>query len=220
MKPPILISGHLGLGDTIICNAIYRRYALDHELVCIPVKYGNVPSVQFMLRDVENIVIRPIEDDEDLLLFHQQTWKYEKLGLGCFGANFTYKDWDRQFFDGAGMDFQTRWSEWKCLRDPIKEEKASNTWYSTDAAFVHDDHSRGMEIMISNTPHQRPIRSETIFDYWAVIEQAPEIHCISSSFALFIDSIPDVPEQKLYLHKYARGDEELPHFKKNWKILK
>jgi hypothetical protein len=233
----LLVVHHLGLGDIIVCNAIYRKLAAENELLCLPVKYHNVPSVAFMLRDLENVCFRPVEDDEEMLMFRDRVWNGEVLGLGLYAHPFDGRIWDQEFYRHAGMSMQMRWDGWKCDRDRSKEMHSDWTigtgkrlgWDITNLreepwAFFHQDLRRGIKIdynRIENIPALRvsPSPTEHIFQWWNVIELAPEIHCICSSFALFIDSIELPAKPKLFIHAYARPCEPLPLFQKDWTIL-
>lgn len=223
----ILICTNLGLGDAIICNAIFRHYAKSYDLVCIPVKHHNLPSVNFMLRDVPNIVLRGVTNDVEALLF-LRNWKGHKKGLGAFSSDGTFKasEFDRSFYKQAGVEFDCRWDQWKCVKDEKRFESIYSTIQNppneTPFAFVHDDPKRGMLIDDSKIECMvfSPTYMEIIFDYWPVIESAAEIHCINSSFALFIDSIPLPKNPRLCLHLYARPGGEVPTFRKNWEMLK
>lgn len=243
----ILIQGHKGLGDHIICNAIYRHLALSHELVCIPVKYGNCPSVEYMLRDVPNIVIRPVEDDDEACQFARDVWKFKVLNIGCFGFGFIGSSWDFSFYLQAGVEYYDRWNKWACPRDEAAEEKVAMQFQefrqNTDTwkIFLHEDRSRGLVIdtgkwgrlvetifetsKLANTSGVRTITPDPaitpiLFHWRKVIEHCDEIHCMSSSFSAFIDSI-DLPKKpKLFLHQYVRGDEAICGYQKDWTVLK
>jgi hypothetical protein len=75
---------HLGMGDHIVMNAIYRNLAATYDLVVLPVKYHNVASMQYMLRDLPNVLIRPVEDDAEMVMFRDHVWKDAKHGVGAF----------------------------------------------------------------------------------------------------------------------------------------
>lgn len=219
----ILLFSHLGLGDAVILNAIIRDLASKHELVCVPAKYANVPSVQFLLRDLSNVVIRPVEDADELAYFARNVWKGEVLNTGAMAYGFDLQHWDRSFYDQAEVPFERRWSHWKCVRDKSCERQ---DWPVDPFIFLHDDWDRDIRIKADQitSPIKRVVRpmpslSKHIFEWWGVIEAADEIHCIPSCFCLWIDSI-DLPKNpKLFLHAYSR-EGPLPTFKKDWTILK
>jgi hypothetical protein len=232
-KNNLLIVWHGGLGDHIICNAIVRAKAEIYDLVCLPVKYTNCPSVIYMFRDLDNVTIRPVYGDEDMLVFRDQVWKGEVLNLGAFsGLGFTGADWDCEFFRHAGVEFTDRWQEWHCQRDEVAENRLieSEMVLATDyGIFIHHDTARGMEIkrdhVSVDTPHRNVIlprqqQTNILFHWRKVIEACDEIHVIPSSFAAFIDSIPLPKSPKLFLHHYTRRGEPLMKINKEWEVLK
>lgn len=235
MKNHLLIFCNLGLGDMIITNPIIRHYATQNDLVCVPVKYHNVASVTYMLRDLLNVVIRPVEDHDEAMMFAERVWKGEKLLLGPHGGHFESNKFDQEFYRQAGLPFSHRWDLWNCVRDEQAESNIWNEGYiegkiedweadGLDWGFVHQDHTRGFSIdpkfvpcwPRAIEPNWPQATSENLFAWWAVIEMAHEVHCINSSFALFIDSIALPKNPKLYLHLYARPDGEVPTFRKDW----
>lgn len=225
MKDHLLIQWHLGLGDAVICNAIVRHYATQHELVCVPVKYHNCVSVEYMLRDAPNVVIRPVEDDEDMQFFANEVWKGHKLGLGMYGRTaFDPQRFDREFFRQAGLDFDLRWAGWNCERDAAIEDKVMMEFFGSKATFgygfYHDDKERGFAIKPEYTAGMfniLPWMQYPLMAWQGIVERAEAIHCINSSFALFVDSLKELPTNpKLYLHLYSRPGGEVPTFKKNW----
>lgn len=235
----LLAVGHGGLGDHIIMNVIYRELAKRHELVCIPVKYRNCASVEYMLKDVPNIVIRPIEDDGDMLFFRDNVWKDQVLNLGCFGHPFDGSTWDTEFFRQAGVEFTDRWNKWECPRDGRAEERVFAQYGNfrrgdqKHFVFMHEDYSRDLRIDMRKSEHltnwpypgtstcqPEPSLTPILFHYRKVIEACDEIHVIASSFAAFIDSIPLPKNPKLFLHAYARPGEPLMKVNKNWEVLK
>lgn len=218
MKPPIIIRGHLGLGDHLITNALVRDYARDHEAVFVPCKPHNFTTVKFMFSDQPNIVTIPVMDD----LGADETVKAfagERLKLGMFGEKFSYKAWDKVMYDQAGVGFSTRWSGFRARRSSNMVKPPTNSPY----IFVHEDTSRDFVINRDDVPvmwEVSPEKTETIFDWVEVIENAIEIHCIDSSFAILVDSLENLKAKVLKLHLYARPGANPPHYKKKWEIIR
>ena len=118
---------------------------------------------------------------------------------------------DEAFYEQAGIPFEARWASFAIPRDPEAEaevfrEIAPKARY----IFVHDDPSRGFVIDEARLPKDvlrfRPERGQvgTVFGYRKVIEEADEVHCISSSFANYLECAPSGRPQ--YLHHYSRID--------------
>lgn len=229
----ILVIGHLGLGDQIIMNALYRQLATGYYLVVVPVKYHNLVSVAHMLKDVPNILLRPVEDDDEMIMVRDKVWKGKVLNLGMYGTPaFNGSIFDQEFYKHAQMDFKSRWDKFKVTRSEKEIAVPLSYQFNQPIWFVHDDPLRSYCIDLKKTEisgtfgqvpmliFPNPKQSPNLFDWRKYIEAADEIHVINSSFAILIDSI-DLPKNpKLFLHVYARGCNgdggEMPTFKKDW----
>jgi hypothetical protein len=176
--------------------------------------------------------IQPVTKDA---LGNKFPWK--RLYLGAHGpGGMKAEIFDQEFYRQADLSFELRWSNFQVQRDEGMENQMISAMTGStlkldrdDYVFVHDDASRGFTITkeVGHYCHWH-IGKEgwqdvhpwskglPIFAYWKVIEQAAEIHCINSSFAIWIDSM-DLPKNpKLYLHLYARPSGEVPTFRKDW----
>lgn len=236
-KNNLLIVWHGGLGDHIICNAIVRAKAAIYDLVCLPVKYHNCPSVIYMFRDLPNVTIRPVYGDEDMLFFRDNVWRHEVLNIGGFGNNFMGAEWDCSMYLQAGVEFSDRWAKWSCQRDEVAEDalfehvkKQTKYFAGESMIFWHEDEARGMKIKISKLPDDAKANPDccfigpgpitpVLFHWRKVIEACDEIHVIASSFAAFIDSIELPKNPKLFLHAYCRPGEPLMKVHKQWEVL-
>ena len=223
---------HLGLGDHILCNAIYRNCAKQYDMCIFPIKRRNVQSVSDMLADLKNVHILELEDQIADTLMVQQEYQYKTLGfdiikLGYFGENFL-KDpvmrYDANFYLQAGLDFEKRWSEFHYPRDPEAEyelfRQVCGDTKEGEYIFFHEDASRGFAINRNLIPdglklvtpginNQHTLGSDDngrFFQYGYILENAASIHCIESAFAALADSLslPDSVEK--HAHRYARPE--------------
>lgn len=219
--PNLFIRLHLGLGDSIICNALVRHFT-QWQVVIVPCKEHNLASVQFMFRDNPNIVVVPVKDDAEAdKLCNKHQWS---LKLGMFGDNFSFKDWDAIFYAQAGVPFDRRWTGFYCRREPSSEIRPP---HKGPFAFVHEDVNRKMVIddaLLPQIPLVVAERQSTIFAYTACIEEADEIHCIDSAYLSLVESIP-TRAKRLVLHRYARPNSKEngyagpPTLRKNWQVI-
>lgn len=220
----IWFSGHLGLGDTLICAGIIRHLANMYDLVVVPAKPNNVESVSYLFHDDPRIIVRYVLDDDDAHFIMNEVWKGHKLVIGQWGQGFNGSEFDRSFYAQAGLDFDVRWTGFALKRE--KEQEIQN-FYEPPYVFVHQDKKRGFLIEFGRIPsiltvvQPNKVLSNNLFAYVPAILGATEIHVINSSFALMVDSLPDswwpggkVPP--LYLHTYARPGGEMPIFRKQW----
>ena len=84
---------HLGLGDHVVCNGLYRNLSKRYKECVLPAKQRNHESLSNMLSDLPNITILPLYDAAADSLMVERSAKYEKEGyelvkLGSFGNNF------------------------------------------------------------------------------------------------------------------------------------
>lgn len=215
MKPPLLIRHHLGLGDHLICNGLVRVKAREHEAVFVPCKSHNFPSVDFMFSDLRNVHVIPVNGDKGAYEFCF-SFSGEVLKLGMFGEGFSYKGWDKCFYEQAGVPFECRWDEFS-----YPTTHSEYTWRGP-YIFIHDDTSRGFTIDSKKLPNGvtevRPDRSRQSVFHWDLdIENAGEVHCIDSCFAIMADSLPR-RKQELFLHLGCRADAKPPIYRKDWVV--
>lgn len=234
----VFIAAHQGLGDHIVCNAIYRNYASRARICLIPCTTHYYSQVREMLGDVKNVVLIPIFSN---YTFFQTRWlikimqfiRIRVIRLGYFGTDFKNdeKFTDQSFYEQAQIDWRSRWQDFYI---PYNLDKAVSLFTKLGLSgskyiLVHEDESRGMKIRKEYLSNQYTVvRLEHrpgyhIFDYTKVIEEAVEIHCIESSFAHFIDSISGGPKS-LFLHTYARPTvrEQKSNqitYKRKWNII-
>lgn len=226
MRPEILVRNHLGLGDALIANAIVHHYAETHDVTFL-CKPQNKFSVAFQFRTNENITVIDVEDDAEADRCVAACRKAGKkvLGLGLYGTpplpNPPPLGWDKTMYQQAGIFFSDRWNKFQVARQPSMELETPKCRF----VFVHDDPSRGYEIKKEHLPQRvrivRPERTEknNIFEWWAHLEQAWEIHAIDSSFAILADSLPFRKAKRLVLHKYARPGGVEPQYLNDWERI-
>ena len=218
---------HLGLGDHIICNGLVRKFASEHDNITLFCKKHNKESVEFMYRDLNNINIISLLGDSEVINYLQ----YKNLSdIITVGFNDMYlsnsPSFDVSFYSQFGVDFESRWSNFKVNRDKDRENKIFQHFNLTDNSkyiFIHDDDRFQVDMNKINTDVKiiRPIRelTDNIFDYLKVIENANEVHTIESSFLFIIDSIG--LNKETYAHRYSRslGYMETPVYKYVKKII-
>ncbi|MCK5021963.1 MAG: hypothetical protein KAR54_01810 [Candidatus Pacebacteria bacterium] len=232
----IILYHHLGLGDHVMCHGIVREYCKKYDKVLIFSKPHNYESVSFMFRDIPNLVIIKSDDTTINKFIRINTSKSEALKYDeakILGFQYLDKENDIplewQFYQLAGIPLEKKWSSFFIKRDLEKEQ----TFFERiapkkDYVFLHEDISRKYTINRKLINKDYIIFSPEIkftdnfSDYCTIIEKAKEIHVIDSSFMFLIDCLPyNNPNQKLYIHRYARDNNEwqLPILKKDWRIL-
>ncbi|TSD03479.1 MAG: hypothetical protein Athens071416_160 [Parcubacteria group bacterium Athens0714_16] len=232
----IILYHHLGLGDHIMCSGIVREYCKKYDRVAIFSKSHNYPTVSFMYRDLKNITVIKGDDAFARKFISDNTSKFSRdkydqvrlLGFQHLDRHSGIPlEW--QFHQIAGVPFEKKWSNFFIKRDFEKEQRFfEQVAPQREYVFLHEDVLRKCIIKrklinkdyIIFTPDIK--FTNNIIDYCTIIEKAKEIHVIDSSFMFLIDCLPyNNPNQKLYVHRYARENNEwqLPILKKDWHIL-
>lgn len=209
----IFLAWHLGLGDAIICNGLVRELADRYDRVTVPAKHEKLLSVFWMLSDLVNVFVVPVNDDAEMLgLAKRENW----LGLGLHSKRglVDRQHWDRQFYEDAGVPFEYRWTRF--ATPPIKTGPKHET---VEYAFVHQEpHYPMVAIRLPGMQIYVPPKPPHIFWNMEVLMYATEIHVVNSCFLSLAESIT-THATRLVLHNYARTDTPPPTLHKNWEIL-
>lgn len=236
MMSSIILYLHLDLGDQLICNGLVREYCKRYDTVAIFSKPQNYPSVSFMFRDLPNIEI--IQGDNDFAklfmvanFFSHSGKRYDEakiIGYPYLDQN-AGMNFEQQFYQRAGIDFEKKWTSFHVQRDPSREESLfKKIAPKDDYIFLHDDLPRGFKIERKRLPKKYPVVfpekdfTDNIFDYCTTLTRAKEIHVFDSSFMFLVDCLEyRNSHQKLFIHRYARPNFNwtLPILKKEWEIL-
>lgn len=236
----IILYHHLGLGDHIICHGIVREYCKKYEKVAIFSKPHNYASVSFMFSDLKNLTILKGDDvfaKKFIFLNKFKLWRFRYNKIKIVGFKFLNNKsnltFEQQFYKIADVDFAKKWENFYIPRNLEKElDFLKKVTPSNGYVFVHEDNARNYTINREKIGSKFPIFTpqtkftNNIFDYCTIIEKATEIHVIDSSFMFLIDCLQyENPEQKIFVHRYARrfrkveDDWTLPILKKNWNII-
>lgn len=217
---------HLGLGDHIICQGMVNILHSLYDEFYIPVKHGNVTSVQYMCKNLKGVQILPCGNDAEatrLCRTYVGQKRADSLVTGHHNANYweLHGQFDEKFYRQLGINFDESWN-WHPKAPEEPNQEVLDLIPEVDFCFIHDDPSRGFNInvrtdliglpMVRNT-----VRGKTIFDYIPLLEKATEIHCMDSSFAIMIDRLPKLKAKK-YIHRYMRG-ASYPNYRSDWEVI-
>lgn len=223
------IYNHLGLGDHVICNGLYRELNNINEIYTLFVKQHNIKTVDFMIKDLNNIVIKSVSDDNEVLIYlrDNNVNKSDVIIIGfCHLPLVGAKDFDDSFYIQHNVPFEKRWSSFKCKRDIDSEKNLFNKFgvKEDEYVFIHDDISRGYEIDESyvinkDLPIVRPIKglTDNSFDYCYLMEHSKESHFIDSSFRLIFDSL-QLRSDNIFFHINLKNGKIKDVFKSQSKL--
>lgn len=214
----IFIVNHLGCGDHVVCNAIYRYYAKRYDAVDVPVLTHNMASVRQMLRDVSQIRLLEVSNDWQMLaqaeIREKEGW--DILRLGMFGKDFDFDKWIQCFYKQAGVNLLDRYKLFKTNREDELQDVDDSPFI-----FMHEDEARGIRIdckKVTQLRKVRPVRAGSIWKWCGIIEKAKEIHVIDSAFMCMIDLMGLNLSARKVLHRYARNTP-MPELRDKWEIL-
>jgi hypothetical protein len=236
----VVIAGHQGLGDHMICIGLYREQAKLFKKCVLPINSRHFKAIKNMLNDVTNIQVVKQGSPSRALQIETQAKFLNILGyklvlLGKYLPNYfdnTGIRFDEKFYKQANVDFDFRWKSFKFSRDLNKEDELYNKLVGSEKKyiFVHDDEERGLKINFNLLPRDFAIirpkpslsRQFDISNYTKIIERAQEIHCIESSFAAFIEGQNlDITK---FAHRYAREETKISMhyeftYRSEWNII-
>lgn len=228
----LYVQPHDGMGDHLICNALYRKLASLHNHIGLFVKPSLVESVKFMLRDVFNIEI-----------IKRQEWNTVPLDRPLLGLGL-YEDgpvrwgwvmgrhdctWDHTFYHQCGFDSSLKWDGFRVERDGERERDLLGRLNPKAEPFIlfqkrgSDDTDR---IRADHLPNQYkriemiPTHTPNIFDWLGLVEQAEEIHSIDSSLKWLVEFFPT--KARLFYHTLWRPRQIPPNphgSRKEWRVV-
>jgi hypothetical protein len=228
----VFIIHHLGLGDHILCNGLVRELIVKEKLdkIFYPVKIHNIDNINRMYCDIKNIIsLVPVRNDKEMIEISKKFHNSEIINIGMFSGKIQdiTRDFSYGFYDNCKIDFSKRWDSFYLEKKTMSNEKEIILGYKKEKVFVHEDTIRGYKInnkYLLNKEIYRPNHTLgrnnglTLFDYYDILTKVNEIHCIDSSFACFIDHLPELRDKEKFIHRYARL-EGGPEYKNNWHIL-
>ena len=242
MLKDVLIFHHLGLEDHFHCNGVVRFLIQKKHLnknIKLFAKKKYSEMVKFMYRDIENLEIVPISNDEkkeedDVNSHISQNDIVEKIGFEFFLKNKDKKKTiDMLFYEQYNIKYSKRFEFTYWKRDLQSENKLYDRLVKNeDYIFIHDDPQRGFVISDKNVDTNfqiiRNSNQYNIFDYAKILENAREIHVMESSIRCMLEFLNTINASH-YLYNFINGPwKSMPFYNekneitgsvKNWKII-
>ena len=217
LKKRLLLIQPGKVGDILICAPMAQYFSEEYfvDWQC-PEKYhplfDSLPFANPVSTSKERVYDRIVDLSFGLGGKPESWWQSNKTRFNSFVE---------AKYELAGIPVQIKNDlQWK--RNTVRENrlyeiiKEANKF---DYLLCHESSDYGGAISV-DAKHKvlfQPILDFTIFDWYKVIMNATEIHCIDSSLANFVDVLPDV-KAKLFYYKTnkvpAQYDETL--LTKNW----
>lgn len=184
-----ILHHHLGLGDHLICYGLVRELKPDY-LLC---KWENLPTVKYMYRntDIKVIAVKNDYDKES----------HAAIKIGFTDETMTEEIFGTEFYKQAGLPYETRWRH---------EIDIDCYQVKGEGNFIH------LPFEMEGFKPSREL-AENIFCYKDVIENAPEVHVMESSFRQLIEFLN--PKGKLFLHFNKEKSWRVVPSRHNWNII-
>jgi len=193
---------HLGLGDSIICNAIVRHYCKIYENVFLFVKNKYLPTISFMYRDLNNIKFIIIKEGSDLNYELNYSRSFTPLNpnsdyieIGFDYLNTSDRQFDKAFYRQAGIDFSKRFEDFHVERDLEREKKLFNSLNikENEYIFVCNLSSTGkVDINLNKSDNKKIVYleqlTENMFDWVYTAMNSYKLYAVDSAFSCMIDS--------------------------------
>jgi hypothetical protein len=164
-----------------------------------------------MYRDLDNFWIIPFNSDTETENYIRlNNIDVIRVGFGDLEYSEGSESFDIQFYKLAGLDFSIRFSGFYIEKNEEKEREVMETLNPQNEKyiFIHDDPSRGYTIDRSRIRSDLKIITNdkrfSVFDYRSLLQNAEEIHYMTSSFRDLLNS-QRYDKPQLYLHRYVRG---------------
>jgi hypothetical protein len=215
----VVLYHHLGLGDHFVCNGLVHKVSKDFDLIYLPCKVSNYPTVKYLYSESSKIKVFKINNDEFCEISAFASLMNLMILIVGF-QNCEVKNWDRSFYNQLGIDFSERYNSFYL---PNKKPDVLMTVPLEDYILIHDESSVGayklnIESDLKFVKIERGL-SDNLFSFIDIIKNAKEIHCINSSVFHLIDSLNETTD-KLFYHDIRRTDDSEFKVSGKWKIIR
>lgn len=237
----LVLHTHSGLGDHIITNGMVHAFADRYDKVYVIHLRMFSESIRALYSEFPNI--KPVDfEDRDINLYQRDKiqqlaadTKSELVSIadpylyyprrlvldknGSLTAVNTPVNFDRQFYELAGMHFSTRYTRCVIPGSTEKSRKIYNDLSKgRDYVLVHNTSSQtstGYPISMSETTkfpnlpvvEIKPGITNNVFDFVDLITNAKEIHAVGSFFQCLVDSMTNRTEARLVFHNIMMKHE-------------
>ena len=221
----------MSLGDYFVCNALVLNWARQSHEVHIPVVPQFMATISSLYSDHTNIKIVPflgneIEDqyikEHQLHVINFRTI-FELVKLPLAGSSDPVDvpvHWDRQIYEYFDVPFSKRYLNFQMPQSLPNSLPLMHKLNPDGTPYVlwhkhTSKHVGGMGIDLvtwrpaAGLPDKKIIEVElgnspNLLDYWDLIQNADEIHCVPSSFHQLVDSVSAQLKATLFYHDLRR----------------
>lgn len=229
----LVLHTHTGLGDHIITNGMVHSFTEDYDKIYVPHIQMFSESINDLYKGFDKVEPVPLPDiDINLNGRHliQQIVDDTKSEYMCIGDPLLHyparivmnskgelemrniaTNFDRQFYELAGMHFSIRYTHAKIPKSTERSlEIYKQLTNEEDFILVHDNSSISSQLpialdQVSKYKNLRVVKiqmgiTNNVFDFVDLIKKAKEIHVVGSFFQCIVDSMTNQTAADLYFH--------------------
>lgn len=216
---------HLGIGDQVMTCGMVRHFLEYGYKVKIFARKAHQMTCEFLYRDVEGDRVSfeylntgeaneiwakvPMIQAEGYEIRPIATYKVPTHVWNWFtvGEGKELSNWSHTTYIQGGVNPSYMKTKFKVVRDLEREQKVFDSFglKKGEYIFVHESKERNRKIkyttelpMFNPDDHYKEIPN--MFDYLTIIENAKQVHCITSSYAMLIELTEIGDKHKNFLH--------------------
>lgn len=220
-----------GLGDAFVFNGIVHHYARDCETLYYPAKAEFFETLTCLYQDFPNIEVWRFYDPSqeeifmktfpDVVRVNSLPLVATELQRQDCAPEWIHVHWQQQIYDNFDIPYKMRYLDFHMPKHVEGSDKLYNrmTQGESDYILVHryaSDIPMGIPLDIPKFRESRgltPIKvieigagqTTNMLEYKKLIENAKEIHCISSSFYNLVDSMVNSTKAELFFHDIRKN---------------
>jgi hypothetical protein len=217
------ICPHYGFGDYVIVYGLIKELSKSDDITLFVRSHRSelqIENIRRLYKSISNVTISTEDPD---IYKHVLYLGWEKYAAAIIKD--PYLQFQKFFYDQAGVSLNLLWDNFYFERDLEKEE---NIFLSLELdkeyIFLHDDPSRNFTIdrtyLKTSTAVFRlgDYPNISILDTLTLVENAVEVHMSNTGLVSFVDQMK-IKHGNLNYHRYTRPlPFEQPILKLNWKI--
>ena len=212
---------HLGIGDQIMTCGMVRHFLEYGYKVKIIARLSHKVTCEFLYHDTDNVLFEYVTNDNPseiwklipkikeegyeirpLATYQTNNWTWFTLGPGKELCNWTHATYIQ-----GGVNPSYMKTKFKVIRDLAREQMIFEKFglKKDEYNFVHESQERSRTIKYPNdlpifNPDNYYKDIPNMFDYLTIIENAKQVHCMTSSYAMLIELTEIGDKNKNFLH--------------------
>ena len=221
---------HLGIGDQIMTCGMVRHFLEYGYKVKIFARLAHKVTCEFLYRDAGDLVsFEFVETDRASEIWERlpaiQAEGYEIRPIATYkvptdvwnwftvGPGKEMTNWTHTSYIQGGVNPSYMKTKFKVVRDLAREQQVFDQFglKKGEYIFVHESNSRSRTIdypkglpIFNPDDHYKEIPN--MFDYLTIIENAKEVHCMTSSYAMLIELVEIGNKHTNFLHTLKLPD--------------